>query len=96
MRSKLFASRSPNGSSLTHSPTAWLKRSSSLWRLSSAPRGGALYLLLLPWVALLLVGGAFSFWRGGHLQSLPPIIQDVPGGKQCWGWRQTFFCHPFA
>lgn len=90
LRSKRFSPRSSSGGALAAGPGGWLKRA------GAAPGGsGGLYtaLLLLPLALVLLAG--LCLWRV-KLHSLPPVIQDVPGGKQCFGWRQTYFCHPLA
>jgi hypothetical protein len=51
-------------------------------------------LVALPWLvlALLLLSHAY---RGGRRQLTPPLA-DLPGAKQCVGWRETIFCHPFT
>lgn len=49
--------------------------------------------VVLPWLilALLLV---VHTW-GSHSKA-PKVPVDLPGAKQCVGWRETYFCHPFA
>ncbi|KIY92158.1 hypothetical protein MNEG_15805 [Monoraphidium neglectum] len=47
----------------------------------------------LPWLVLLLVGCMFL---GRAQRQLPVPRADLPGAKQCVGWRETYFCHPFA
>jgi len=46
--------------------------------------------VVLPWVVLLVLLSGSLFKGRSH------VIQDLPGGKKCVGWRETFFCHPFA
>ncbi len=50
-------------------------------------------LVVLPWSVLLLLAAAHS-WRGGRHAAMPAA--HLPGAKQCVGWRETYFCHPFA
>jgi len=44
---------------------------------------------VLPWVVFLVVG-VRSLVRSTELR------KEIPGGKSCVGWRETYFCHPFA
>jgi len=48
----------------------------------------------LPWLVLLLLFAGHS-WRSKHGQ-LPVSLVNLPGAKQCVGWRETIFCHPFT
>ncbi|GBF93077.1 hypothetical protein Rsub_05688 [Raphidocelis subcapitata] len=49
-------------------------------------------LIALPWLALLLVTSLRP--RRVEAPQIPPL--DLPGARQCVGWRETIFCHPFA
>ncbi|KIZ05690.1 hypothetical protein MNEG_2267 [Monoraphidium neglectum] len=50
-------------------------------------------LVVLPWTVLLLLVGLHSWHDHGHTSF---IQAGLPGAKQCVGWRETYFCHPFA
>lgn len=50
-------------------------------------------LVVLPWSALLLLFGLHS-WRARAGPGLPQA--NLPGARQCVGWRETYYCHPFA
>jgi hypothetical protein len=50
-------------------------------------------LIGLPWAVLLLLAAAHS-WRGRPAAALPEL--SLPGARACVGWRETYFCHPFA
>ena len=65
---------------------AWLTRAVAVRALRGA-------LVVLPWLALLLLVAAHSWRAHRHALLLPT---DLPGAKQCVGWRETMFCHPFA
>lgn len=68
----------------------------SFWALRGGPSSNLLcgILVLVPWLTLMLL--SIALWRAKLHGGLPHIVNDIPGGKQCVGWRQTFFCHPFA
>lgn len=57
-------------------------------------RSGYAAMIALPWLVLALLLLSHSF-RGGRRQLTPPLA-DLPGAKQCVGWRETIFCHPFT
>lgn len=84
LRTKRIGSRSNSGSGAA---PGWIRRVSGQGSLCSL-------LLLVPWFMLILV--AVLLWRVKLHSHLPPLVQDIPGGKQCLGWKSTFFCHPFA
>lgn len=52
---------------------------------------GSALVIIFPWVALVLMLGYGSLLRGRT-----DVIKELPGGKKCIGWRQTYYCHPFA
>jgi hypothetical protein len=88
LRSKRLSTRSSSGSGLQPAAASWIRRASG----QSSTLCGVL--VLLPWFAFILLGALL--WRVRLHSHLPPVVQEVPGGKQCLGWRQTYFCHPFA
>lgn len=47
-------------------------------------------LVVLPWLVLVMV------LSRSMIKGRTAIIHDLPGGKKCVGWRETYFCHPFA
>jgi len=55
-------------------------------------RNACACVLLFPWSALLALFGLQQYlWRGVIV-----LPADLPGGRACVGWRETYFCHPFA
>jgi hypothetical protein len=50
-------------------------------------------LVVLPWTVLLLLLAVHS-WRAHRAAPLPEL--GLPGARACIGWRETYFCHPFA
>lgn len=85
LRAKRFAVRSSSNGG-NNSYWRWKGSSTS----SSALCG---FVVLVPWLILILL--TVLLWRS-KLHSLPLVVRDIPGGRQCTGWRQTYFCHPFA
>ncbi|GBF98544.1 pantothenate synthetase [Raphidocelis subcapitata] len=62
-------------------------------RLRRAPRAA---LVVVPWLALLLLllsALARAWPRQG---AAPAARAGLPGARRCVGWRETFYCHPFA
>jgi hypothetical protein len=49
-------------------------------------------LIALPWLALVLMASL----RSRRAEPPPALPLDLPGARQCVGWRETIFCHPFA
>jgi len=65
-----------------------IRLSRDLWR-----KGLCGALVVLPWSVLLLLFALHS-WSSHRPPPLPEI--NLPGARQCLGWRETYFCHPFA
>lgn len=92
LRSKRFASRSSStgGGFSANGGSGWR------WRGGGSPPSSTLcgVLVLVPWFTLVLL--TVLLWRSKLHSNLPMLVNDIPGGRQCTGWKQTFFCHPFA
>lgn len=88
LRSKRFPSSRGNstGGNNSHS---WL-----LWRGSASVNTICGVVVLVPWLTLILL--TVLLWRSRLHGGLPLAVRDIPGGRQCLGWKETFFCHPFA
>jgi hypothetical protein len=63
------------------------------WSRAAMTRALCGALVVLPWTVLLLLVGLHSWHDHGHTSF---IQAGLPGAKQCVGWRETYFCHPFA
>lgn len=86
LRSKRFDRRTSSSSGGSGSHWAWRGNSSSNLLCG--------VLVLVPWITLVLL--SVILWKAKLHGGFPPIVNEIPGGKQCVGWRQTYFCHPFA
>lgn len=65
------------------------------WKGSSGPSSILCgVLVLVPWISLVLL--TVLLWRAKLQGGFPLVVNDIPGGRQCTGWKQTYFCHPFA
>jgi hypothetical protein len=60
---------------------------------AALPRAAYAAIVVLPWAALLLLAGALWSRARGYV---PPAAVSLPGARQCVGWRETIYCHPFA
>lgn len=83
-----YSSGGGGGGALGGLASRWLAAPDALRRLVRVA------LVVLPWSALLLLVGVQS-WRAHS--SRPGLAQQgLPGARQCVGWRETYYCHPFA
>lgn len=89
LRSKRLSTRSGSGSG-GGAPNSWLLKRASSGQSSIL----CALLVVVPWLTLILLG--VLLWRVRLHGNLPPVVQNIPGGRQCLGWKETFFCHPFA
>lgn len=70
------------------SPKSAVPARSSFSRIIKVAAGA---LVVFPWIALVIMLGKGSLFKGSH-----DAYKDLPGGKKCIGWRETYFCNPFA
>lgn len=86
---QLPSTSSGGGADATAVPPPPLSPRSRRRRLA---RNACACVILFPWSALLALFGLQQYlWRGTVV-----LPTDLPGARKCVGWRETYFCHPFA